>query len=158
MRLFARDDKPPDRDVTPEAQAEYEAELKVKARLGRKIMALVCVMNIIVSFVIPLTGIGPVMFVSASAGLWLTLRGRSIARTLQMTMGFILAEFGAYALVYINLAGLPDELRSLVMYFWLMFAYGTLVCLYTMRSRNIESWFEYAGSYKCRYLGKKFFE
>ena len=158
MRIFERDDKPPERDVTSEAQAVYEAELKIKARLGRKIMALVCVMNLAVSFVIPLTGVGPMMFAGAAAGLWLTLRGRSLGRSIQIGAGFILAEFGGYALMYIHLAGVPDELKPLVTYFWLMLGYGTLTCLYTMRSRNIASWFEYAGSYKCRYLGKKFFE
>ena len=158
MWSFGRDDKPPDRDITPEAQAEYERALKIKARLGQKVMMLVCVMNLFVSFVIPLTGIGPLMFAGAAAGLWLTLRGRPLGRSIQIGAGFILAEFGAYALVYMNLAGVPEEYRPLMMYFWLMFAYGTLTCLYTMRSRSIESWFEYAGSYRCRYLGRKFFE
>lgn len=156
MAVF-REDKPPDKDITYQEQERYEAELVVRARLGRRIMAAVCVINLLVSFLIPLTGACPVMFCVSALSLMFTLKGRRMGKDMQSCAAFILSEASVYALIYLSFSGIGEQLQSMMTYFGLLFVYGAVCCLYVVRSRNIESWFEYANSYKCRYLGKRFF-
>ena len=144
--------------VTPEAQKEYEEQLIVRARTGRIVTMIVCVMNIFVSSIVGICGMGWLLSAGALAGIVFSVKGRTVGRIMHASVCFLLSLIGySVTLVYI-LGGGTEETANIEMLFKFIGVYGIITCVFMLRSKHIGSWFEYAGSYKCRYLGKRFFE
>lgn len=160
MKLFKLMWRPKDHtggDVTPEAQKIYEEQLIQRARTGRMITLTVCVLNMFVATIVAMCGMGWLLFGIAVAGLVFSVKGRLAGRIMQVVVCFFFALIAYSVMLVIIMAG-SEELADFDMLFKLIGAYGIITCIFMLRSKHIGSWFEYAGSYKCRYLGKRFFE
>ncbi len=156
FRIFGKD-RIPEKGVTPEQQKVYEEQLKERAKTGRIVTGIVCVMNIIVSLIIAVTNMGWLLAVSATVGLFFSLKGRSLGRITHLAVCFLMALIGYSVELIIFMSG-SEEFANLDMLYKFMSIYGVVTMVFLLRSKVINSWFEYAGNYKCRYQGKKYFE
>ncbi|MCR5122155.1 MAG: hypothetical protein K6B74_07025 [Ruminococcus sp.] len=147
-------------DVTPEAQKIYEEQLKERAKLGRVATVVVCALNIFVTGIVELCRMDyGLLIVMALVGIVFSVKGRGIGRIMNIIVCFFLMLIGYSVTMMFTLTGTADEGSAQAeMLFRFILIYGVLTLVYLLRSRQIGSWFEYAESYKCRYLGKKYFE
>jgi hypothetical protein len=149
-----------EKDVTPEEQKIYEEQLKERARLGRVITVIICAMNIFVTGIVELCRMDYGLLIAmALAGIVFSVKGRGIGRIMNIIVCFFLMMIGYSVTMMFTLTGTAEEgAAQAEMLFRFILIYGVLTCVYLLRSKQIGSWFEYAESYKCRYLGKRFFE
>ena len=158
LKLFVRHGKEiSQRDVTPEAQKLYEEQLKERARTGRTVTLIVCVMNVFVAGILGMTGMGWLLFIGAAVGVYFSFKGRELGRILHIAVMFMTALV-SYSIIVIMIMGSPEKFEGADLLFKFMAVYSVLTSVFLLRSKHISSWFEYAGSYRCRYLGKRFFE
>ena len=156
FRIFGKD-RVPVKGVTPEQQKVYEEQLKVRAKTGRIVTIIVCVMNIFVSGIVALTNMGWLLIIAAAVGLFFAVKGRNLGRILHVAVCFLMALIGYSVMLIIIMAG-TEEYASVEMLYKFMGIYGVVSAVYLLRSKHIGSWFEYAGNYKARYLGKDLFK
>ena len=158
LKLFGRHGKEiSQRDVTPEAQKLYEEQLKERARTGRIVTLVVCVLNVFVSAILGLTGMGWLLFIGAAVGVYFSFKGRELGRMIHIAVCFM-AALVSYSIIVIMIMGSPEKFEGADMLFKFIGVYSIVTLVFLLRSKHICSWFEYAGSYRCRYLGKRFFE
>ena len=102
FRIFGKD-RVPVKGVTPEQQKVYEEQLKVRAKTGRIVTIIVCVMNIFVSGIVALTNMGWLLIIAAAVGLFFAVKGRNLGRILHVAVCFLMALIGYSAANWIIL-------------------------------------------------------
>ena len=133
----------PRNDLTPAQQAEYEAALAKKAKVGRALAVLICDIFVLLG----LLPKNAVMTALAGVCLFLTLTGKPAAKWVGAALGGIWAVIGALTLADIPSAGLKES--DLGYYktagiFVLVFGAVSAVLFY--KSRLIAAYFEYKAS------------
>ena len=127
-----------EKDLTPEAQAEYEAELAKKARTGKVLAIAVCGADL-------LLGVLSGSFVCAFAAvllLVLTVFGRTQAKWLAVGLGGFYAVLGAMSLIDLPAAKVSER-EYYVSAGWIELAHGIISAVLFMKLPHIRAYFEH---------------
>ena len=129
-----------EKDLTPEAQAEYEADLAKKARTGMVFAIAVCGADILLGL---LSG----SFVCAFAAvllLVLTVFGRTQAKWFAVGLGGFYAVLGAMSLIDLPAAKVSErEYYTYVSAGWIELAHGIISAVLFVKLPHIRAYFEH---------------